>query len=413
MSVVQSSPTRRDFVLTSAAAMGIAALPAASYARVPGANDRLQIGLIGCGPYTIVDLYLFIWLRRTSHLCSVTHVCDVFAPHRETAAQKTGGEPTEDYRRILDDPGVDAVIIATPDHWHARMAIDAAEAGKDIYLEAPMTRTWQEAVDLHDAVKRNQVVFQCGAQLASDDRYHQAAQLVKAGAIGQVLFLQTMVSYNSRVGFYNRRIWNDISDETLNWNAWLGNAPKRPLDPERFVRWRKFWDYSGGVPTNLLFNSIAANLIAMGTSFPRRVASGGGRYLPTSGETPDTYFTTIDYEGFSMNITSCLGNELAWPTTIYGHEGSIRFQESLEMVRERYFVAEFKKREEQGLFNVVPTARPDHVRNWLECIRTREKPVCNEDVALSAMVAAHLGEMSFRDQRVYSFDGGKRVATTS
>ena len=403
-----NAPTRRDFILTSAAAMSVAALPAKSYARVTGANDRIQLGLIGCGPYSLSDLYLFFWLRRTSHNCMVSAVCDIFRPHLELAVAKTEAQPATDYRRILDNNEIDGVIITTPDHWHARMAIDAAHAGKDIYLEAPMTRTWEEAIELHDAVVKNKVVFQCGAQLCSDDRYHQAKQILANGGIGQLLYTQASINRNSRVGFYNRRIWNDVNATSLDWKAWLGPAPDLALDPDRFVRWRKYWDYSGGVATNLLFNAIAAQFIAVGTQLPKRVSGSGGCYLERDGETPDTYFTTIDFDKFSCQITSCLGNEQPTPMAMFGHEGTIRIENTLEVVRERYYANEFKQREEQGLLNVVQSVRPDHVRNWLECLRSREKPVCNEAVAQAAMIAAHLGELSYRHNKVVLFDAEKR-----
>jgi predicted dehydrogenase len=338
----------------------------------------------------------------------VTSVCDIFRPHLETAVAKTEAKAASDYRQILDDDEIDGVIITTPDHWHARMAIDSAQAGKDVYLEAPMTRTWEEAVELHDAVAKNKVVFQCGAQLCSDDRYHQAKQIVANGGIGQLLYVQASVNRNSRVGFYNRRIWSDVSPKSLDWKAWLGPAPSVDLNADRFVRWRKYWDYSGGVATNLLFNAIASQLIAVGTQIPKRVSSGGGVYLEASSETPDTYFTTMDFDKFSCQITSCLGNEQPTPLAIYGHEGTIRIENTLNVVRERYFANEFKEREEKGLLNVVQTVRPDHVRNWLECLRSREKPVCHEGVAQAAMIAAHLGELSYRQSKTMLFDPEKR-----
>ncbi|MBY0585737.1 Gfo/Idh/MocA family oxidoreductase [bacterium] len=406
-------PNRRDFLLSSAGTVSALALPAASYGRVQGANERIRIGLIGCGPYAISDLYLFIWLRRTSHNCQVSHVCDVFTPHLDIAVAKTNGLPVQDYRRILDDKNVDAVMIATPDHWHATMAVDAANAGKDIYLEAPMARTWKEAIEIHDAVQKNNVIFQCGSQLCSDDRYHQVKQIIDGGGIGRLLYVQSSFNRNSRVGFFNRRIWDDVSSKTLDWKAWLGPAPARDFDIERFVRWRKYWDYSGGNATNSIFHNVAAQLIATGVSLPRRVSSGGGRYLDDTGETPDTFFSTIDYENFSFQITSCLGNEQESPPAFFGHEGSVKLLESLQIVRERFFSKEYQEREAEGRFNVVQNARPDHVRQWLESIRNRQRPVCDESVAQAAMIAVHLGELSYRQSRVLSFNADTRQASNS
>jgi predicted dehydrogenase len=329
------------------------------------------------------------------------------------AAEKTGGQPVKDYRQIIDSKEIDGVMIATPDHWHAKMAIDAAEAGKDIYLEAPMARTWKEATQIHDAVQKNNVIFQCGAQLCSDDRYHQARQIMEGGGIGKLMYVQSSFNRNSRIGFYNRRLWDEVSPSNLDWKAWLGPAPERPFDLERFVRWRKYWDYSGGTTTNALFHNVAAQLIATGNQLPRRVAGSGGRYLNDPGETPDTFFTTIDFQNFSFQITSCLGNEQEPPATFFGHEGSIKLMESIQIVRERFFSKEFQEREDEGLFNVVQTTRPDHVRNWIESLRTRQRPVCDESIAQSAMIAVHLGELSYRQSQVLSFNADTRQASNS
>lgn len=403
--------SRRSFLLSSAAAVSALSLPAASYARVPGSNERIQIGMIGCGPYAISELYLFVWLRRISHNCQISHVCDVFQPHLDIAAEKTGGTPVKDYREILDHKEVDAVMIATPDHWHARMAIEAAAAEKDIYLEAPMTRSWKEAIDVYDAVRKSNVIFQCGAQLCSDDRYHQARQIIEAGGIGKLLFVQSAFNRNSRIGFYNRRLWDDVNEKTLDWKAWLGPAPQRPFDMERFVRWRKYWDYSGGTTTNSIFHNVAAQLVSTGVHLPRRVSGSGGRYLEDTGETPDTFFSTIDYENFSFQVTTCLGNEQEAPPAFVGHEGTVKLAQSIQIVRERFFSKEYQTREEEGLFNVVQTARPDHVRNWLESLRTRQRPVCDEETAQAAMIAVHLGELSYRQSRVLSFNADTRQAS--
>jgi predicted dehydrogenase len=331
----------------------------------------------------------------------------------DVAVAKTGGAPVKEYRKILDDKNVDGVIIATPDHWHARMAVDAARAGKDIYLEAPMARTWKEAIEIHDAVQKNGVMFQCGAPLCSDDRYHQTKQIIDGGGIGRLLYVQSSFNRNSRVGFFNRRLWDDVSPTTLDWKGWLGPAPDRPFDIERFVRWRKYWDYSGGITTNAIFHNVAAQLVATGIQLPRRVSAGGGRYLDDTGETPDTFFSTIDYENFSFQITSCLGNEQESPPAFFGHEGSVKLLESPQIVRERFFTKEYQAREAEGLFNVVQTTRPDHVRNWLESMRTRQRPVCDETTAQAAMIAVHLGELSFRQSRVLSFDADTRQASNS
>lgn len=406
-------PTRRNFMLASAGLASAAAFPAASYARIPGANDRIRIGMIGVSPYILRNVHLFLWLRRKTHNCEVAAVCDVFRPHLELAVDKTGGRPVQDYRDVLDDAKISAVVIGTPDHWHARMALDAAAAGKDIYLEAPMTRTWQQAAEVRDAVVRHNLVFQCGAQLTSDDRYHQARQIVDAGAIGKILFARSIFARNSRMGFFDLPISAEVTPANLDWKAWLGPAEDCEFSAQRFVRWRKFWEYSGGPATNLLFENIAVLLIATGPRLPRRVVAAGGNYLKSSAEVPDTYFSIVDYGDYSYQLTACLGNEQGHPAAIRGHEGTIVFQDSIEVVRERYFRNEYLERERQGLFNVTKTTRPDHVTNWLECLRTREKPVCHEDLAQAAMIAAHLGERAFRENRAMLFDGHERKVLDS
>lgn len=408
MSPASESPTRREFVIASAGLASAAAFPAASYARVPGANDRIRIGMIGVSPYMLTEVYLFLWLRRKTHNCDVTSVCDVFRPNLDLAVEKTGGRAVQDYREILDDSEIDAVVIGAPDHWHAAMALDAASAGKDIYLETPMTRTWEQAIQVRDAVHRGQLVFQCGAQLTSDDRFHQARQIVDGGAIGQILMARSIFARNSRIGFFNRPISADVTRANLDWKAWLGPAPARDFDARRFGRWQKYWDYSGGTTTNLLFQNIAVLLVATATRMPCRVVAAGGSYLETAGEVPDTYFSIVDYGDYSFQLTASLGNEQGHPTSIRGHQGTLVFDDSIDVVRERYFVKEYQEREKLGLFNVTRTTRPDHVTNWLECLRSREKPVCHEDLAQAAMIAAHLGELAFRENRTMLFDGHQR-----
>ena len=311
--------TRREFMAASAG-VSIAASTAAAQDAVVGANERVQVGLIGCGGQGSHHLNL---LMRNAGV-RVIGVSDVYTPRLENAERISKAKGFRDYRELLAQPGLDAVWIATPDHWHAKMTMDAMEAGVDVYCEKPMTRTWQEARDVHRMRLRTNRVVQIGSQYASRQLFWKARELVAAGRLGKLVWSQASYSRNIRDGDWKYGVDLKAGAHNLDWDAFLGPAPKRPYDAERFFRWRKYWDYSGGIATDLFVHQLLPMAITLGCEFPVRAFGSGGVYLHKDRETPDTFLMTVEYPSeHAILIVGSQANEQGLPTVIRGHEATM------------------------------------------------------------------------------------------
>ncbi|MHC4428219.1 MAG: Gfo/Idh/MocA family protein, partial [Planctomycetota bacterium] len=306
-----NSLSRRRFLKTTAAS-AILAAPAASWARTLGANDRLTVGVIGTGGQGH-GLIRNLKGRGDRDNVLVTRVCDVYRRRLISAIKTIEGTEssgTMEYREILDDRDVDAIVIATPDHWHTKIAIEAMEAGKDVYCEKPLSLTIEQALDCRDAVRRTGRVLQVGPQGTSDDRYWQARRAIEAGRIGQVVWSQGSYSRNSRGYQFNWHIDPDAGPHNAPgdegyvwWDRWLGwewgLAEQISWNPDHFFRFRKYFAYNGGVATDMLYHKLAPLLLAItgpDGEYPRRVSAAGGLYIQhDERDIPDTFMTTVDY----------------------------------------------------------------------------------------------------------------------
>ncbi len=397
------SINRRGFIATSAvgAAAVSAAFGAPAKGQVLGANDTINMAVIGCGGMGTGHLRRLVDMsNKPDAKVKVVAVCDVYEPRKERAANISGADVHHHYSEVLARPDVDAVLIATPDHWHAQISIDALESGKDVYCEKPVTLYWWEAKQVRDVVKRTGRVFQCGVQSTSDDIWWQANKLIRQDKLGKLIWTQSGYCRNGRGGEWNWGIDDGCSPDTLDWDLWLGPAPKRPFDPERFFRFRKYWDYGGGVATDLLFHALGHISIALGPEFPESVTANGGIYVQTDREVPDTYHTVIVYpSGHSVVLASSMCNQQAWPEAIRGHEATMYFEGPGIVVRPEN--AYENEREE---IEVGREPRDNHMDNFLKCVRTREKPHCNEEVAFRVCCAIALGVESYRTGRTIRFD---------
>jgi len=286
---------RRDF-LKSVSAAGIT-LGAASFAlasrtgskmsggRVVGSNDRINIGVIGVGGRGNSDGRNFARYGEQTNACQIVAVCDVYEKRKRVAAERFKCQGYLDYREILARPDVDAVIIATPDHWHAKIALDAMDHGKDVYLEKPMCHTNEEAKQLVNTVKETKRVLQVGSQTTSADQWWKAKKAIADGMIGQMIMSQGSYHRNSVEGEWNYTIEKEAGpdgkgDNYIDWKSWLGPAPKRPYDADRFFRFRKYWDYSGGIATDLFYHVVAPlNICWNEPQFPHKVSASGGIYV--------------------------------------------------------------------------------------------------------------------------------------
>ncbi len=275
---------RRDFVKTMGLAAGATvALRHNVHGNIPGSNDRINIGCIGVGGRGTSVMKWAMEVGSTTRPAKIVAVCDTYQKRVNNAQKISGAElATLDYREVLARKDIDAVIIATPDHWHAPIAIEAMRAGKDVYLEKPMTRTVEEAKKVYEVTKATGRVLQVGSQTTSSDQWWKARKAIEDGMIGQLLMSQGSYHRNSIEGEWNWPIDKNAGPEGkgedfIDWKMWLGNAPKRSFDADRFFRFRKFWDYSGGIATDLFYHVVAPLNICWGEpQFPHKVTASGG-----------------------------------------------------------------------------------------------------------------------------------------
>src|SRR5262245_21950960 len=424
---------RRDFVKSAVgagAAMKILSAAPTVLGKVRGANDRINVGMIGVGGR---GRDLLDWVMKTGDQpntpARVVAVCDVYAKRLNKAKEIAKCEGSLDYREILNRKDVDAVIIATPDHWHARLAIEAMEKGKDVYLEKPMTHTVEEAKLVYEKVKETGRVLQVGSQTTSSDQWWKARKAIQDGMIGKLLMSQGSYHRNSAGGEWNWKIDPNAGpdakgEDFIDWKMWLGDAPKRPYNADRFFRFRKYWDYSGGIATDLFYHVMAPLNICWGEpQFPYRVMASGGTYIfKDEREVPDTFTLTADYaQGHTLVLSSSMANETHIPGLIRGHEGTImmvpngQFEgkvDSITITPSRIFRQQFESKFGSAEVKMTCEPRESHMENFLRCVRTREKPVLDALTAYKAMVTIGMSVQSFREGRVLYFDEQKQKVTS-
>src|SRR5499433_4364299 len=384
--------TRRDFVKTSVAAAGAAAIYHTNvHARVLRANDRINTGCIGRGGRGSGDMRWAMDVGKTTRPAQVVAVCDVYRKRLNRAKDFSKAElATLDYREVIARKDIDAVIIATPDHWHAPIAIDAMKAGKDVYCEKPMTHTVEEAKKFYETAKATNRVVQIGSQTTSSDQWWKARKAIEDGMIGQLLMSQGSYHRNSTKGEWNWDIDKNAGpeakgDDYIDWKMWLGSAPKRNFDADRFFCFRKYWDYSGGIATDLFYHVVAPLNICWGEAqFPYRVVGTGGTYIfKDEREVPDTFMLAADYPaGHSVVLSSTMANETHIPGLIRGHEGTIvmvpdgRFEGKVDFITvtpSRIVKAKFEEKYGAAEVKLNCEPREDHMQNFLRCVKTREK----------------------------------------
>lgn len=264
-------------------------------------NNNVQIALIGAGGMGSGDA------RMSSSLPGVklVAVCDIYDGRLERAREVWGSGlfTTRDYREILSRKDVDAVIVATPDHWHARITTDALNAGKDVYCEKPMVQKIAEGKSVIEAQQKSGRILQIGSQYASSVVFQKAAELLKQGAIGELNMVAAHLDRNSALGAWQYSIPPDASPQNIDWDRFLGNAPKRPFEPIRLFRWRNYKDYGTGVAGDLYVHLLTGLHVVTGVKGPERIfASGGTRFWKDGRDAPDVMLATMDYPGFTLAL---------------------------------------------------------------------------------------------------------------
>jgi predicted dehydrogenase len=291
-------PTRREFLKAAAGATASAPIvlsaDASSQTQTTAPNDRIQLATIGFGIQGINDTRTALGVPGVE-LVAVSDVYD----GRLTLSKELWGTQvftSRDYREVLARKDVDAVIIATPDHWHAQIAVDALKAGKDVYVEKPMVQDPLDGLRLIDEAKRTNRILQVGSQRVSSIVYAKAGELFRAGAIGELNLVEAWINRNSAQGAWQYSIPPDASPQTIDWDRFIGHAPKRPFEPIRLFRWRNYRDYGTGIPGDLFVHLFSGIHFVLGSLGPTRVmATGGLRYWKDGRDVPDVMLALYDY----------------------------------------------------------------------------------------------------------------------
>ena len=379
-----------------------------SHAAAVGASAKVRVGLIGAGGMGRGDLDTFFLNREVD--CPV--LCDVddamLAKGVELVEKRRGHKPdtVKDFRRVLDRKDVDVVLVGTPDHWHALPTVHACQAHKDVYVEKPLATSIAEGRAMLDAAKQHNRIVQMGTQWRSGGHWKEAVEFVQSGKLGKIGLVRGW-AYLDWVGGIGNPPDGD-PPPGVDYDMWLGPAPKRPFNPNRFhFNFRWWWDYAGGLMTDWGVHLINIMLWAMGPTHPRTVSSTGGKYvLDDNTETPDTQVTVYEFPTYTLIWEHKVGiglglNSRPWGIAFTGSEGTLIINESgWEIIREpKKESLEAKKYPGSG------DARPAHVRNFLDCVKSRKAPVENLEVGHFISSVAHLGNIALRSGRKIVWDG--------
>jgi predicted dehydrogenase len=382
-------------------------------ARAQGASDRLRVGLIGAGSQGLSNLRAVQRLKETENV-EVTAVCDVYAKRREAGAKAVNGKEYKDYRELLADKDIDYVIIATPEHWHYQMIVDAVQAGKHVYAEKPMTHTIEEAKKIVALMKNAKVKLQIGVQGMSDDSYESATKYVKDGTLGKVVLAQIDYSRNYVEDFWKNSEDPDVRPgENLDWKAWLGPAPKRNFEPERFFSWRRFFDYSGGIATDLFVHRATRLIKALDLQCPEYVVATGGKFFFTEGkaEIPDTFNVLLDYPGGpTMQLISSMANDFKVNHVIRGKKAT------LEFTPEGFTITPQRLRGQPAGEVITHTKTGAeslewHHRNLINAIRKGEALKCDAKLGYYGVVACNMAVESYRRRKYLKWDVARERVT--
>jgi predicted dehydrogenase len=409
--------SRRDFLKSSAGAVALTSLCAS---RVLGANERIHMGVIGVGGMGTGHVTGLVKRGKEDNV-AVDAICDVYQRRVTRAKDICGGEGYLDYRKVLDRNDLDGVLIATPDHWHSKIAIEALQAGKNVYVEKPMTHTVEQAIELRNAVRRTKKVLQVGPQGTGNDSFWQANAAIRAGRIGKVTWAHASYNRNARSCLFNTHQRIDptagpdkTGEDYIDWDMWLGHkfdlAPKIPWNQEHFFRFRKYWPYNGGVATDLLYHKLAPLLLAISGpdgEYPLRVNASGGLYIEKDGrDIPDTFLMTVDYPSqYSLFLVSTLTNDAGIPDRIYGKHGTMELEGDPLLRFNGDFKEEFKaKNDAKEEARIATKKRRDQVGNFLDVVRGNGVLHCNAELGAATMVAIKLAVESYRQGKTMNWD---------
>lgn len=454
--------TRREFIRTAAVgaavtlATGSMPTTAEAMRRVIGANDRISIGHIGLGIQGYNAHCRYINEKEKDNNTQQVAICDLYTKRVKKAQELlklTDSQLYPNYKKMLDNKAIDAVVIATSDNWHAPISIDALNAGKHVYVEKPLARSTDEIFALYDTVKKTGKKLQVGAQRCTNPKYKAVGELVKSGKYGKVIVGQAVFMRNVKEG-----AWDDYDmdldagpqatgDAHIDWDTFRKGTMPAAWDPDRFFRWRKYYEYGSGLIGDLFPHHLHPLLIAMNLTlegdqgWPRRVSSGGGlwvqKYVDLDRFTdpdrqkkekayldkfhpgqkqvldrviPDFVNMNVDFDDCSLMMMASSVNEDGWPATLRMNKATINFGSSKILLKpERVWSDEIDEYSAQspGEDDDIP----GHQKNFFDSIRNNTQPNANIEIAARAQVAICLAERSQRENKTFMFDPKTRKIT--
>jgi predicted dehydrogenase len=430
---MESKMNRRTFHRAAVATGTLAALQTTRLTAL-GSNDRIRLGFIGVGNRgnQLLDAFL---VHKDAEIVAL---CDVYEPYLEAARKKVGGKAAlfHDFHKLLDQKDIDAVVIATPDHWHALQLVAACRAGKDVYVEKPLSLTIGEGRKMVAVADETKRITQVGLHRRSSITIQEAVQLVRSGAIGKVSVAKC---YHLRNEF-PQGIGSPPDcppPAGLDWDLWLGPARRVPYNPNRCLyKFRWFWDYSGGQVTNFGTHYLDVIQWALGRDAPKGVFAAGGKYaVQDNREIPDTLEAVWEYDGGTLvtfsqfNANASPGNARGWELEFRGSKGTLLMQEGqFEILPERIRRAELpalsplhrKENAQQArLTQPAMSARSkqgkadtaDHARNFLDCVKERKPTSCPVSVGHRSTTAALLANIALRRGRYLAWDAQNERVT--
>ena len=429
---------RRKFVASAAAVAGAPALHTGKGGPL-GANDRVTCAFVGTGGMGRSNMRDFL---RSGQVRAAA-VCDVWDHNRDLTLQMTadqeGGKAAgyKDFRQVLDLKEVDVVVVSTPDHWHALPTVMACDAGKDVYVEKPLSLTIYEGRKMVEAARRNGRIVQMGTQQRSGEHFQEAVKLVQEGAVGKVSRVNTW-NYGNESPAGMGRPRDTEPPPGLDWDLWLGPAPKAPFNGNRFIHtFRWFWDYSGGMLTDWGTHHLDIVQWAMQVDAPLAATAVGGNFcIDDNRETPDTLEVLYEYPGFIASFSHRVGNARGpagrgYGIEFFGTDGTLylnrggfeirpetagtavaqrpAYRRILDQKTPDRRRREWSSNEGRAGFRAAPGSEQhfSHVLNFLDCVRSRKKPISDVEIGHRSTSTPHLGNIALRLGRRIRWDGAK------
>jgi predicted dehydrogenase len=392
----QKLPRRR--FLQHSAALGAAAAAAPAVAPAQGANERLHLAVIGCGARG-TELIQLIRKEGQAANATVRAACDVYEPRLQAAVLAARGKGTIDFRELLADDDIHAVAIDAPDHWHGPMAAQALEAGKHVYVEPPLALRAADARRAAHLAQEKKLILQVGATSCADTRWTQLREHIADGGLGPLVWTQSCHAENARQNPWNRPVPKDFDPKKLDWRRFLGPAPERPLDPQRFVQWRKFQETSNGLASLELYERLARLLIAVGPRLPARVSAAASNAAYDDQELPDNLHAVLHYPNqHTVVLSGTTACSQTVPEIVRGYEATAYVTDS----GVRILCQPIHKGKHPPEVKLEGAAPRSLMADFLACIRDGRSPACGPDVALPTAIAMDLATQAARTGEILS-----------